>query len=345
MGFRYRKSINLGGGFRVNISKSGVGYSWGVKGARITKTARGTTRRTLSIPGTGISYSEETRNNKRRRNGNANQPVNNQYNSDVLPSESTETINIAEYQPAEYKELLKSINKVQNINLLSTILIGTFVLFAIPIFIITGIIGIALKIFIHTKMAIPMEYEFDSESKLFYENLCATWMSLNKNNKFWQTISTAQIQNQKSHGGAKSSVTKIAAKAINKAPYFMKPNVELFGLQLRSQQLLFLPDKLLVVSGRKIGAVNYNDIQIGLGTTQFIESEIVPSDAKVVGRTWLKVNKNGTPDKRYKDNRQVPICEYGTIVIESGNALHVELMCSNSGTIDQMRTYTAKVFK
>ncbi len=32
MGFRYRKSINLGGGFRINLSKSGIGYSWGVKG-------------------------------------------------------------------------------------------------------------------------------------------------------------------------------------------------------------------------------------------------------------------------------------------------------------------------
>ena len=37
MGFRYRKSINLGGGFRINLSKSGVGYSWGTKGYRITK--------------------------------------------------------------------------------------------------------------------------------------------------------------------------------------------------------------------------------------------------------------------------------------------------------------------
>lgn len=32
MGFRYRKSINFGGGFRINLSKSGIGYSWGVKG-------------------------------------------------------------------------------------------------------------------------------------------------------------------------------------------------------------------------------------------------------------------------------------------------------------------------
>ena len=38
MGLRMRKSINLGGGLRVNISKSGIGYSWGVPGYRITKT-------------------------------------------------------------------------------------------------------------------------------------------------------------------------------------------------------------------------------------------------------------------------------------------------------------------
>ena len=61
MGFRFRKSINLGGGFRINFSKSGVGYSFGGKGFRITKTAKGTTRKTVSIPGTGISHVQETK--------------------------------------------------------------------------------------------------------------------------------------------------------------------------------------------------------------------------------------------------------------------------------------------
>lgn len=60
MGFRFRKSINLPGGFRVNASKSGLSYSWGTKGYRVTKTTKGTTRRTVTAPGTGISYSEET---------------------------------------------------------------------------------------------------------------------------------------------------------------------------------------------------------------------------------------------------------------------------------------------
>lgn len=60
MGFRFRKSINLGKGFRINFSKSGIGYSLGTKGYRITKTANGKIRQTFSIPGTGISYVEET---------------------------------------------------------------------------------------------------------------------------------------------------------------------------------------------------------------------------------------------------------------------------------------------
>ncbi len=59
MGFRYRKSINLGKGFRINLSKSGIGYSWGTKGFRVTKKANGEIRKTLSIPGTGISWVDE----------------------------------------------------------------------------------------------------------------------------------------------------------------------------------------------------------------------------------------------------------------------------------------------
>lgn len=64
MGMRFRKSINLGGGLRMNLSKSGIGFSAGTKGFRVTKTAKGRTRTTASIPGTGISYVKETSNKK-----------------------------------------------------------------------------------------------------------------------------------------------------------------------------------------------------------------------------------------------------------------------------------------
>lgn len=65
MGLRYRKSINLGGGARINISKSGIGYSWGGKGFRFTKTANGRNRATVRLPGTGLFYVTESSGKKK----------------------------------------------------------------------------------------------------------------------------------------------------------------------------------------------------------------------------------------------------------------------------------------
>lgn len=65
MGYRFRRSLNLGKHFRINFSKSGIGYSYGFKGYRVSKTAKGTTRRTVTYP-SGISYVEETKAKKKR---------------------------------------------------------------------------------------------------------------------------------------------------------------------------------------------------------------------------------------------------------------------------------------
>ena len=56
MGFRFRKSIDILGLFRINFSKSGISFSYGLPGYRVTKMANGQTRKTVSIPGTGISH-------------------------------------------------------------------------------------------------------------------------------------------------------------------------------------------------------------------------------------------------------------------------------------------------
>lgn len=68
MGLRFRKKINLGNGFRINLSKSGVGCSVGMKGARATLTSNGRLRSTTSIPGTGLSYVTESSKSKKNHN-------------------------------------------------------------------------------------------------------------------------------------------------------------------------------------------------------------------------------------------------------------------------------------
>lgn len=74
MGFRFRKSVNFGP-FRLNFSKSGVGYSFGGKGFRVTKKAGGGTRTTASIPGTGISYVKDSASGKKKSSKHTSPPA------------------------------------------------------------------------------------------------------------------------------------------------------------------------------------------------------------------------------------------------------------------------------
>jgi hypothetical protein len=43
------------------------------------------------------------------------------------------------------------------------------------------------------------------------------------------------------------------------------------------------------------------------------------------------VNKKGGPDKRFKDNRQIPICAYDLIGFESASGLKEVLQVSRPG--------------
>lgn len=58
MGFRFRKTISIIPGVRVNISKSGVSASVGGKGETVNIGQDGHVRGTVGLPGTGISYGD-----------------------------------------------------------------------------------------------------------------------------------------------------------------------------------------------------------------------------------------------------------------------------------------------
>lgn len=331
MGFRFRKSVNFGG-FRVNISKSGIGYSYGVKGARVTKTASGKTRTTLSVPGTGLSYVTESGAKKSNQTPNIPQSDNN-FSAEEQSFESLENLNIKDCSSAKFEDFTKEIKTTLTLNTISTVLICTFVLSATPFFIFTGIAGVLMKIYVRTQKKVQITYEFDASSKSGYDKLYYSWMKLKDNAKVWQTMSSLNNVDKKQNAGASRLITRRPASATNALPWFLESNVTPFGLKLGKRKLLFLPDKVLVVDGLKIGAVDYQSLSIETGVTRFIENETVPKDAEVVGYTWAKVNKNGSPDKRFKNNRQLPECVYGQVCIKSSQGLKAEIMCSDKNTI------------
>lgn len=65
MGFRFRKSINLGGGIKLNLNKKSAGLSFGGKGFRYSMNTKGRKTTSVGIPGTGLYYTKSSGGNKK----------------------------------------------------------------------------------------------------------------------------------------------------------------------------------------------------------------------------------------------------------------------------------------
>lgn len=65
MGFRFRKSIKIAKGVRLNLNKKSVGLSFGTKGARYTINSNGRKTASVGIPGTGMYWTESTQTKKK----------------------------------------------------------------------------------------------------------------------------------------------------------------------------------------------------------------------------------------------------------------------------------------
>ena len=58
MGIRFRKTINLGGGLKLNLNKKSAGLSFGSKGARFSVNSDGRKTTSIGIPGTGLYWTK-----------------------------------------------------------------------------------------------------------------------------------------------------------------------------------------------------------------------------------------------------------------------------------------------
>ena len=337
MGVRFRKSINLGGGFRVNVSKSGVGYSFGGKGYRYTKKAGGGTRTTASIPGTGLSYVHDSSGKKRSSSGGKATP---KRTSAQVPAVVENTYDTQEIKNASVvgmvseglEEMLASAEKSLFYYNLSIVgFWGCLILGSVfPLLWLVAAASLVGFFWVKKNAAIDLEYTFEDNQAAEIAERMAPLQKIAKSKKLWYISQTSKVKDKKhSAGGASNTVKRNDCKTSSKVPFPFKTNATAICFNVGKEKLVFLPDKLFVFQSGKIGALNYSDVTTEVRGQRYIEEEAVPKDAKVVDHTWKYVNKSGGPDKRFKDNKKLPVCLYGKLFVRSDSGLNTEIMFSN----------------
>ena len=82
-------------------------------------------------------------------------------------------------------------------------------------------------------------------------------------------------------------------------------------------------------SPSRMGILDITELEVEYEAARFVETDAIPPDSMQVGEVWEKSNKDGSRDKRYAENRQFPVIEYGEITFRSGSGIYEKYMLSD----------------
>ncbi|TCQ24840.1 SH3 domain-containing protein [Rhizobium sp. PP-CC-3G-465] len=177
-------------------------------------------------------------------------------------------------------------------------------------------------------------YDLEDDGEAAYKRLVDGFDGFINCAAKWHIEAGGAIQNLtawKRNAGASHLVNRKPTTLAYRLPSVIKSNITPPALHVGKQVMYFMPDVVLVQDGNRFGAVGYQDLRLRWQDSRFIETERVPSDARVVDHTWKHPNKSGGPDRRFRDNRQIPICLYEALHIQSDTGINELVEFSRTG--------------
>lgn len=184
------------------------------------------------------------------------------------------------------------------------------------------------------RKTVVLFYELEPHIENAFQNLHDSFNSLRDCSRFWHVESRGSITTTydwKVHAGASAIVRKKLIAPESGAPPYFQCNVAIPILPAGRTRFYFLPDRVLVWDAHRMGAVGYEYLEIGSDEVRFIEDGDVPSETRVVDKTWKYVNKKGGPDRRFNDNRELPIVIYEAILLLSKSGVRELYQASRTG--------------
>lgn len=348
MAWSFHKRIKIIPGVHLNLSKSGISTSIGIKGASMLFGKSGTYLNT-SIPILNI-------NNRHKLSDSnpipdildRNEPIElfgNIFSADVhkITSQNMagvkETILLAQQQRKELKSDLLKIQTTLGNSKLKLILSYVF-LYGL----INKTISEDLKLNIETQKEaikqtkdlidncyVKLDIEFDPEIKEKYDRMVTAFRNLTTSHKIWDVTSAHFQDRVAARSAASTIVSKRDVRFSFKSLAEIRSDFEaLYFENANGADLYFYPSFIVMYANRKdFAIIGLNELNLQQNYVRFTETGSVPRDSKVIDRTWAKVNKNGTPDKRFKGNYQIPIAKYGQINLRTNTGLNEEYEFSN----------------
>jgi Protein of unknown function (DUF4236) len=343
VGIRFRRSLKLIPGVRLNLSGSGASMSLGARGFHYTVSARGV-RTTVGIPGTGLSWSEYRRFHCVRSQS-LSRPGPALGHSDPLDSgttiQSAPIGSIAARSTSELIPILDQLHKRWRLSRATLVVAVFLVLLGIscnaPVFFAASAAVVALVwpgalIVDRSRRSLRLQYDLDSNAQSRVNLFNDAFALLKRSRGLWHVTWETATTDRKHHAGASLLMRRKDLRCGQGRPNLIRGDCSFPFFRFPKQTLYFAPDSILVFSPDSVSALNYRDIEVTARETRFVEDEHPPADATIIANTWQYVNRDGGPDRRFAANRMLPVCLYGEIDLKSSGGLNERIQCSQAET-------------
>jgi hypothetical protein len=351
MAWSYRKRIKIIPGIHLNFSKRGISTSIGVKGMSVNLSSSGT-RLNTNFSGFSNSYRLSGSSSPRTPSQSYPDPQpfytelsDNIFSSDVheITSQNMagikESILMAQQQKAELKTDLKKIKKALTFTKTKKVASYIFIYGLVNKNILQQInedINAQKEALKETKIvinnsAVNIDIQFDDPSKRKYVQLQHSFKNLTTAHKIWD-ITGAHFQDRVAARSSASTLVnrKDARIGFKSLPIITSDYEALYFQNVNGADLYFYPTFILMYKNdQNFAIIGFDELNVTFSSVSFTETSIIPRDSKVIRKTWAKVNKNGTPDKRFKSNYQIPVVQYARLKFSSSNGVNEEYQISN----------------
>lgn len=346
MAWSYRRRIKIIPGVHLNFSKSGISTSIGIKGASITFGKKGTFINT-GIPALGIYNRQQLPDSKNSPpshtpHGKSGENI---FSADIqeITSQNMQGIKEAILMAGQQRKDLKN----DQLKIRATVGSSRLKLVSSYIFL-YGLIKKSIPEDIRTDIKkqqeaieqlqtqiencyVNLETEFEIEISEKYKTLFCAFKQLILSNRIWDVTSAHYQDRVAARSSASTMVKKREVKFAVKSLPDIKSNFEALYFQNANGADLYVYPGFIVMysSDTNFALVGIDEVDFSHGSVRFTETESVPGDSRIIDQTWHKVNKNGSPDKRFKGNYQIPIVKYGEIRLQTSTGLNEEYQFSN----------------
>ncbi len=183
--------------------------------------------------------------------------------------------------------------------------------------------------------AVTVDFDMDSEAGPLHRRMQEAFDGIVASQRKWAVQSTQAIDRVKARSYAGTVIGRKPATLGRTADALVATRDPPLALAVQDGRATayFYPGFVLVAdrAGSGFALIDLADLDVVAGHSHFTETEGVPSDASVVGKTWAKANKDGSRDRRFANNRELPIALYGQIHLSGPGGLNEAFMASRPG--------------